>query len=320
MESAPNNPTPVTEMVDGRTIVRHRVPSKINLFLGVLGRRPNGYHEIESVFIPLHAPADTLEFRPTENRGMSLSASDPDLPCDHGNLCRKAWYAYSKVARGKNGKPIPGDIHLHVRKRIPVAAGLGGGSGDAAAVLLYLNRRHKVLTDQELRTIARGIGADVPFFLDPRPVIARGVGEKMTPINVPAHEIPILLVAPAFPVSTVWSFRQLGKRPRNGGSRPPVGQMERLVTGIRNRDWAECAKQLRNDLEPAAFNKFPVMRMIRDALLANGALGVGMSGSGPVLFAICRDRDEAHRVRDAIRPCFPDPFRYFIPTAKDVSQ
>ena len=179
-----------------------RAVSKLNLYLRVLGKLPNGYHEIETLFLPLTTPSDELEitFR-DDGKGEFEIRSDVPLPTGRDNLCGKAADA---VCSALGIRP---SISINLRKRIPVAAGMGGGSSDAAALLLAVQERYGFLPDRGAE-VALSCGADVPFFLDPRPSVGRGLGERLTPLDGIA-EPPILILPMPFPVPTPWSYRHL---------------------------------------------------------------------------------------------------------------
>jgi 4-diphosphocytidyl-2-C-methyl-D-erythritol kinase len=263
-----------------------KAPAKINLQLKVTARRPDGYHELQISFLPLWELYDVieLEFR----RGcLRVHCPGSDIPEDGDNLCGKAARAYG------NASNIPPEWIFTIRKHIPVAAGLGGGSSDAAAVLRLLNRHYGALTEPELRTLAAGLGADVPFFLNPCPASATGIGENLTPFDFRLPDLPLLLVNPAFPVSAAWAYRNLD--PARIGPGAP----------FRGGSLDEIAGQMQNDLEPAVLAKFPLLRLIWRAMLEQGAAAALMSGSGPTMFALCADAEHLARMRRYFESEFP---------------
>lgn len=265
--------------------LREIAPAKINLQLKVTARRPDGYHELEVSFLPLWSLHDLveLEFRPH-----FLQTCCPDYPeLAENNLCNKAAWNYSQKAG------VPHGWIFHLTKNIPVAAGLGGGSSDAAAVLRLLNNHYKALTDRELLEIAAGLGADVPFFLHPQPSSATGIGEKLLPFDFKLPELPLLLVNPDFPVSAAWAYRNLEPARIGPGEQFHGGTLE------------EIAAQMQNDLEPAALAKFPLLRIIKKNMLGQGALAACMSGSGPTMFALCRSAAHLEQMHCHFRSAFP---------------
>lgn len=252
-------------------------PSKINLFLHITGRRSDGYHELETLFYPLCTPADEVTVERTDTPGITLKTNRPDIPTDGRNLCIKALLAFCRVA-----KIEPEGFEIDLQKTIPVAAGMGGGSSDAAAVLRLMQKQFPdVLTAEQLAEIALSLGADVPYFLNPKPAIASGIGEKLIPLEDMPQELPILIAPSPFPVSAKWAYRN-----RKTIATPAPGQLEKLIEALRACDFATAAGLLHNDLEPAVLNKFPILEKKKADLLSAGACRVLMTGSGPTLFAM----------------------------------
>lgn len=257
-------------------------PAKINLRLKVTERRADGYHEIETVFLPLAEPADLVELAIVPN-SLTFSCSDRELSGED-NLCFKAARLYSDASG------ISPEWQLHLTKNIPVAAGLGGGSSDAAAVLRILNRRYQIFSKAELAKMALQLGADVPFFLNLRPALATGIGEKIIPLSVVIPPMPLLLVNPGFPISAAWAYRHLN--PDLIG--PAVPNSENPLADIYN------------DLEPAALVKFPILVILQELLLECGAKTTCMSGSGPTFFAFFADPEKCQIALETLTVKFPE--------------
>jgi len=260
-------------------------PAKINLGLRVLCRRPDGYHELESLFVPLDL-ADTLEvaLREAERPEVALRVSPETAAVPGGpqNLAARAARAFLEAA----GLRCRVDIAL--AKATPAAAGLGGGSSDAGAVLQALFRHFPDALDAgALRGVALALGADVPFFLDPKPCWVRGVGEQLAPVaGLPA--LSLLLVNPgsALPTAEVYrAFDALHPNWRRSASPPPDG---RALSAPADRA-ALLPQWVENDLEAAALRLCPSIGRIRARLAGLGALAVGMSGSGATLYGIFAD-------------------------------
>lgn len=264
-----------------------RAVSKLNLYLRVLGELPNGYHEIETLFLPLTTPSDELEitFR-DDGKGEFEIRSDVPLPTGRDNLCGKAADA---VCSALGVRP---SISVNLRKRIPVAAGMGGGSSDAAALLLAVQERYGFLPDRGA-AVALSCGADVPFFLDPRPSVGRGLGERLTPLDGIA-EPPILILPMPFPISTPWSYRHLVRTEDNRS-------IDDLIAALRKRDYEQAAHFLRNDLSEAAWRKFPLLTLAKNRLEELGALGVQITGSGPTLFALFAEESSRSGAAEELR-------------------
>lgn len=273
------------------TVIR-RCPAKINLSLRVLGRRADGFHELDSVFLPL-AQADELVLSVVPQRTTVVSCrclGQPELD-GASNLAARAAHAYL-LAAGQTAR-----VTIHLRKRIWQAAGLGGGSSDAAAVLLELGTRNAELgtrTGVALSALARQLGADVPFFLDPRPCRATGVGHLLTPLEgVPSLEL--VLVNPGRPLSTARVFAELGLQP--GESFRRHGEHEPVPVP----DTGDLTALLGNDLQPAAQQLEPEIARMQQALLDHGARAACMTGSGPTVFGIFGGAEEAGEAARRIR-------------------
>ena len=256
--------------------------SKVNLSLAVTGRRPDGYHDLDSLFYPFREPSDAIRIEDAPGTsGVSIRCDTPGVPLEpEKNLCGRAVYAYCKAA----GIDVPGLV-IRLEKNIPVAAGMGGGSADGAAVLKLLQERFHALTQEQMDAAAFSLGADVPFFLDPRPSHVTGAGERIAPVDGLPEHLPLLLAAPQFPVSAAWAYQHMDLA--RAISEPP--RTDELIDSLRRRDFESAAKLMRNDLEHALFVKFPLLVLLRDFLLGQGALRVMVSGSGPTLLALFPD-------------------------------
>lgn len=267
-----------------------RTPSKINLFLRVVRRRADGYHELETLFYPLSEPGDevTLRFDPAQQETRFLSDAGQwacAVPATPDNLCIKALNAFCDAA---SLSAAPYTVTL--KKSIPVAAGMGGGSSDAAAVLRLLKKLHPE-ADVDLPVIAKGLGADVPFFLNPVPSVASGIGEKLTALSGLPERLPILIAAPQFPVTAKWAYQHWDFAENQENIK-----LADLICALQKRDFEKAAVFLRNDLEHAVRRKFPILNMIADRFKKTGACRVMMTGSGPTMFAVYgsfADRDAA---------------------------
>ncbi|MFT4588759.1 MAG: 4-diphosphocytidyl-2-C-methyl-D-erythritol kinase [Candidatus Binatia bacterium] len=270
---------------------------KINLLLNVLGRRPDGFHELETVMAPVRL-YDTLEFSPNSD-GVGFTCSDASLPTDGGNLVVRAAEAFRVAAGLDEGATI------HLEKRIPAAAGLGGGSGNAAAALLGLNEIFEApLSMEELGEIARGLGSDVPFFLDDKPALAVGRGEQvelLEPFDA-LNGAWLLLVRPGFGVATPWAYRALADFPDALNGQP--GRARDLVEALRCVDLKSAAGKFYNSLEAPVLRKFPILAMYGEFLWENGAVAALMSGSGSTTFAIAESQSVAEELAERFKGKF----------------
>jgi len=277
-------------------------PAKINLCLRVLRRRPDGYHEIESVMQKL-AVADLLSLR-LQNEGIVLECSDPDLPVGEENLVwRAAWLFLEHIGSS-------GGVGIRLDKRIPIAAGLGGGSSDAAAVLVALNRLFASgLSEDQLAELGVKLGADVPFFVRSAPAsLALGIGERLLPVAGLASGY-VLLVNPGFAVSTRWVYENLALT--SGGNpyilAPNSGALTSGNSGPASFDFnAASTAVFVNDLEAVTIARHPVIAEIKQALLGYGARVAMMSGSGPTVFGCFQHLSEAQTAYRYFQYLYPD--------------
>ena len=246
--------------------------SKINLYLRVVGKRPDNYHEIETLFLPINDPADELEIEFIEDGKSNIRVtSDVSLPEDCDNLCGKAALAVFRELG------VSHSIRIFIRKRIPVTAGMGGGSSDAAAVIRSIQQKYGALPDGGF-SAALSCGADVPFFLNEIPAIGRGVGEILTPVS--GLKLPKIKIVPMnFPVSAAWAYKHLK-------AENDTRSLNDLIAALRAGDFPAASKLLRNDLANALWEKFPILQIEKEKLIAEGASAVQITGSGPTLFAL----------------------------------
>ena len=265
--------------------------AKVNLDLRILGVRPDGYHDLRTVFQSL-ALADIVTLR--SSRGpLALTCDDPDVPTDRRNL---AWKAASLLWReARLGRGEPRDVAIHLQKRIPAEAGLGGGSADAAVTLLGLNRLWKLKLDgASLSRLGARIGADVPFFLVGGTALGLGRGDDIYPLT-DMPKVYVVLIRPGFGVSTVEAYRWYDEEARL--SRKPVAVKPMPPS------WPAWATGLRNELEPAVVRHHPSIARIRQMLMDAGAVTAAMSGSGSAVFGLFERAEAARRTaRDLARP------------------
>ncbi len=246
-------------------------PAKINLFLRVTGRRPDGYHELDSIFVPVSICDDVaIEVRPARMASVQLLCDSPAIPVDHRNLaCRAAHAFLTEFA-------IQADVLIRLRKQIPAGAGLGGGSSDAGAVLRMMARIYGA-GEAALQPIALRLGADVPFFLNPVPSRVRGIGEWMEPLDRMA-KLPLLIAVPPIEVPTALVFADLQPEHWTG----PESDSD-LLAFVEGRIGPE---HLVNDLEQVAIAKWPQIGELKKLLQMLGARAAAMTGSGGGVFAI----------------------------------
>ena len=274
-------------MSPGATASAARVEAqaKVNLFLRVIARAPDGYHELETLFQRI-ALADTVTVR-TCAHGRSLDCRGAMPGRVEDNLAWRAAAAFAATVGWPSG------FAIEIEKRIPVGGGLGGGSADAAAVLRALNAmaRHP-LAPPPLASMALTLGADIPYLTTSVPLaIGRGRGERLTTVE-PLAARPVLLLVPAFGVSTAEAFSwyadaamRRGARPHGSGTLPD------------HPSWSEVGALAENDLEHAVFVRRPELEVLRESLASHGASIARMTGSGSVIFGLFESRAAASRAR-----------------------
>ena len=260
-----------------------KAPAKVNYLLDVIRRRPDGYHDLRMVMQRVNL-CDEITITLTDRPGISVRCGKNGVPDGPGNIAWKAANVLLELAGGSQGAEIS------ITKNIPVAAGLGGGSSDAASVLMGMNELlHLGLSDQRLMEIGVKLGADVPFFIFKKTALAEGIGEALTVMpEMPAAWV--LLVNPGVHVSTAWVYKNLQLT-----NRAELARLPTLYDSV-----ADICSIFANDLESVTIPAFPVIAEIKAAMLQHGALGAMMSGSGPTVFGLFQDKQTAEQARAAI--------------------
>lgn len=287
-------------------------PAKVNLYLAVLGRRPDGYHTLETLFERLDL-ADELHLT-RRAAGLTLTCSDPAVPTDHHNLVLRAAHLFFQTTG------LAGGVEAALVKRIPVAGGLGGGSSDAASTLLGLNTLYGApMTRPQLMTLGGQLGADVPFFVSEQVVAwGRGRGDEIVPIEPPRRPLWHVLVNPGLPILTKEVYAQFD-RLRPAALTPPTGDGTLLPRLVRTGDPGRVAGHLVNALEPAIEASYPAIRDLKAALSSAGARGVLVSGSGPTTYGLAEDEAQARAIAARLRRDRPDWTIHSARTALPVS-
>ena len=263
--------------------------AKINLGLDVLRRREDGYHDLRMIMQTIDL-CDTVLLERTREAGISLKTNLPFLPSDENNL------AYRAAALLLNEKETEGGLSVELKKHIPVAAGLAGGSSDAAAVLVGVNRLFSLgYSKEELMVKGKALGADVPYCIMRGTALAEGIGEVLTPLPAmpPCH---IVLAKPQAHISTRFVYTNLKA---NELSRHP--DIDLQVRALREGDLRLLAQSMENVLETVTVPECPVIEEIKNEMRENGALGAVMSGSGPSVFGVFEEEEKAQAVRELLR-------------------
>jgi len=266
-------------------VVRLRAPAKINLYLRVLGRRPDGYHLLATLMQKL-ALYDQVDLE-SVSAGITLECPGSDLPVTEENIALRAAHLFFRTLQGQ--LPQRHGVEIILKKRIPIAAGLGGGSSDAAAVLVGLDRLFQTgCSKQRLAAMGLQLGADVPLFIYDWPVAwATGIGEQLTPAKG-IDNAKVVLVNPGFSVSTKWVFENLPLTLEEKISNLFYSHSKQDVSVMDNPFAHRSFKSndVYNDLERVTQTSFKEIALIKEQLLAAGATSALMSGSGPTVFGI----------------------------------
>ncbi|MCU0785705.1 MAG: 4-(cytidine 5'-diphospho)-2-C-methyl-D-erythritol kinase [Verrucomicrobia bacterium] len=273
------------------TTLEKQSPGKVNLLLNILGKRTDGFHELETVIHPVNL-CDRLTFE-RGGHGVALTCSDANLPADSSNLVHRAATVFLQAAQIAEG------VRIHLEKQIPLAAGLGGGSGNAAATLLGLNELFSApLPPETLHELAAALGSDVPFFLQTKPALATGRGEKIQPLDFfPAlRGARFLLIHPGFGISTAWAYQNLGRFPAALNGQP--GRAQELISLLQGGDLPAAGRAFYNSLEAPALEKYPLLALFQEFLRRHGAAATLMSGSGSTTFAIVHGVKAAETLRE----------------------
>lgn len=250
---------------------------KVNLALDILYKREDGYHEINSVMQRINLK-DRLTFKEIKE-GIIIESNNSEVPTDSTNLVHKVWEILRKLTGLNRG------IYVYIEKHIPIAAGLAGGSSNGAATLQALNQMWSLnLSDKELMTIGKDLGADIPFCIMGGTALAQGIGEKLTKLKSFSKK-HILLCNPGIKISTKEAYKKVNP---NGKSM----DIDSLINCIKEENINCIAQNMFNKMEEPIMKEYPIIQSIKDIMLNHGALGALMSGSGPTVFGIYDDEEK----------------------------
>jgi len=268
--------------------MRILAPAKVNLCLRVVGKREDGYHLIDSLMVPVDLYDEIrIARRRRGDGGLTVTCDHPQVPDGEANL------AYRAASLLLEEKGLSGPVRIHIRKRIPVGGGLGGGSSDAAATLLGLNRLLRLGCSQgTLFSLAARLGADVPFFIRGGPARARGIGERLTRLR-PFPRLWMVILYPGFPVSTRWVYQSLDFKLTKA--------MGNTSINFSLKDPKRLARLLVNDLEKVTIRRYPKIAFLKERLMEEGAGGALMSGSGSSVFGIFAAEEAARKAFRRLR-------------------
>lgn len=269
--------------------IKLKALAKINLGLDVIGRRENGYHDVRMVMQSIYL-YDNVTIEKTEEEGIQLATNLYYLPLDDKNI------AYKAAKMLMDEFQIPGGVKIILDKHIPVAAGMAGGSSNAAAVLVGMNLLFKLnLSQQELMDRGVKLGADVPYCVMRGTVLAEGIGEILTPLD-PMPKCYILIAKPAINVSTKVVYEKLDSKEIE--DHPDI---DAIIEGLKEQDLVKVASSMGNVLEKVTVDDYPIIDDIKRVMMQAGALNAMMSGSGPTVFGIFDDKKVAKEAQRKMR-------------------
>ncbi len=288
-------------------------PAKINLYLEILGDRPDGYHELVMILQSIDL-ADKIDLRAIGTDTIRVRCEHPQVPTDNSNLAYRA--AQLMAQQFPDSFAQYGGVEITIQKRIPVAAGLAGGSTDAAAVVVGIDLLWQLgLTQSELQELAAQLGSDVPFCVAGGTAIATGRGEQLSPLPSLDSLYVVLGKHRSLSVSTPWAYQTY--RQQFGSSyvkdRPSLETRAQavhsgaIVKAIIHEDGVQIGQRLRNDLERVVLPEYPEVSQLRQAFQDSGALGAMMSGSGPTVFGLCQSYNQAQQLQQQVRAAIPNP-------------
>ncbi|NOU98327.1 4-(cytidine 5'-diphospho)-2-C-methyl-D-erythritol kinase [Paenibacillus sp. LMG 31456] len=276
--------------------VFEKAPAKINLMLDVLRKREDGYHEVEMIMTMVDL-ADRIEMQELPRDTIMISSQAGYIPLDEKNL------AFQAARLIKDRYDVKQGVYIHLDKKIPVAAGLAGGSSDAAATLRGLNRLWELgIPTDELQRLGAELGSDVPFCVTGGTAIARGRGEKLEPIESPP-QCWVILAKPPINVSTADVY---GKLRANAIQHHPSAEL--VLEAIRLKRFDLLCDRLGNVLEEVTLDLYPEVRRLKECMLRLGAEGVLMSGSGPTVFGLVSKEAKVARIYNGLRGFCKDVF------------
>ena len=270
-----------------KNVISLKAPAKVNLFLEILGKRDDGFHEIETIMQEIDL-ADSLQFEETQE-GVTLECNDKNIPANQDNLVCKAANLILEECGIRKG------VIINLEKNIPVGAGLGGGSSDAATTLKALNSLWKVgLNNEELMEFAAKLGSDIPFFINGKTALCRGRGELITPVEV-RNRMDYIILFPRVHISTETIYKNLKidltKKRKD---------VSFFLDALKYSEVASISKLLFNRLEEIIFATYPDLLQVKSTLESFDFCGLSISGSGSAFFGLCNDRHQAEVIKSKI--------------------
>jgi len=265
--------------------------SKINLTLNILGKRRDGYHNIETIMQSINL-ADRIVIR-EEREGVKIKCSHPLVPTDTQSLTYRSAEKILSKYRIKKG------VKIEIDKKIPLASGMAGGSANSASILVGINKLFALnLSDKDLKEIGEELGMDVPFCIQNGTALAYHRGEKVTPLPPMNPPLWIIVINPGFEIPTKWAYNNLNLESIRGEKSNTIAMLKALKDG----GLEGIAKNLFNSFEELIITKYREIGEIKDRLIEEGVLGALMSGSGPTVFGIAQNKENALKIYEKLKP------------------
>lgn len=264
--------------------------SKINLTLHILGKRQDGYHDLETIMQSVNL-ADRI-FIKEEKEGIKIKCSHPLVPVDSQSLI------YRTAEKILNRYKITKGVKIEIDKKIPLASGMAGGSANSASILVGINKLFALnLNNKDLKRIGEELGMDVPFCIQNGTALAYHKGEKVTPLPLVDPPLWFIIINPGFEIPTRWAYKNLDldqiKKEKNN--------TEAMLKALKKRELQGIAKNLFNSFERLIIKKYPEIGKIKDRLIEEGILGALMSGSGPTVFGIAQNEEQAFKIYEKLK-------------------
>jgi 4-diphosphocytidyl-2-C-methyl-D-erythritol kinase len=266
--------------------------SKINLTLNILGKRQDGYHNIETIMQSVNL-ADRI-FIKEEKEGIEIKCSHPLIPVDTQSL------TYRTAEKILNRYRVTKGVKIEIDKKIPLASGMAGGSANSASILVGINKLFDMnLSNKDLRGIGEELGMDVPFCIQNGTALAYHKGEKVTPLPFINPPLWVIIINPGFEIPTKWAYNNIDldriKKEKNNNNTTD------MLKALKDRELPGIAKNLFNSFEGLVIKKYPEIGKIKDRLIKEGAMGALMSGSGPTVFGIARNKEQALKIYEKLK-------------------
>ena len=290
-------------------MIKLRSYAKINLYLDVGEKLNNGYHCIETIFQTINL-FDEIKIEKIDKPIYHIECNNPEIPVDKTSI---VYRAIEIIMKGKNY-----GVAVYINKKIPIAAGLGGGSSNVATILLGISKLYKLdVNSKKMQSIATSLGMDVPFFLERGTVYAIGRGEILSPLDLGDMPLHLILVNPGFEISTKWAYQAFDKANADNFKKPYIGIMKMIETKS-IVSLPELSKYIYNSFDSIICKQYPIIKEIKDTLFESGAISATISGSGPTVYGVMENRSKANEVYNKMKNKFTFVCRAMTVKAREI--